>query len=356
MTKRKKADVDIFSVARAAGVSISTVSRAFNHPNLVKSTTRRKIDKAIKSTGYIRNRAAQAMHGRRSETIGLIVPTIDHTIFGELIQAFAEAIEVEGFSLILATHTYDLNKEYQLLRKLLEHRVDGVALVGLEHKEETFDLIETQNIPCLTLWNYGADSRLDCVGASNHEAGYLACRHLLDAGHRRIGFVFPDTRGNDRSADRQRGAMQALRDAQAGLEPAFVNQVNYSIGTAKQECIHLLTSPNRPTAILCANDVIGVGALYAAQHLQISVPGDLSIMAVGDFRGSAETVPSLSTVRIPAKEIGTRAGQQLCQRIGQNDGVRLRYECALQVMPRQTTSKPQPDETAGNGTHKGNQI
>ena len=122
--------IDIIAVAKRAGVSISTVSRSFNHPDLVKPATRKRIDDAVRALGYIRNRAAQTMHGKRSGTIGLIVPTIDHTIFAEVIQVFSDTIAAHGFSLILATHGYDLQKEYQLLRKLLEHRVDGVALVG----------------------------------------------------------------------------------------------------------------------------------------------------------------------------------------------------------------------------------
>ena len=121
---------DIVAVAREAGVSISTVSRCFNHPDLVKASTRARVEDAVRRLGYIRNRAAQAMHGRRSGVIGLIAPTVDHTIFAELIQAFSEAVDAAGFTLLIATHGYDLDREYAVLRKLLEHRVDGVALIG----------------------------------------------------------------------------------------------------------------------------------------------------------------------------------------------------------------------------------
>ena len=123
--KDKKAD--IVAVAKAARVSPSTVSRSFNHPELVNPATRKKIDSAVRRLGYIRNRAAQTIHGIRSGTVGLIVPTVDHAIFAELIQSFSEEIEEYGFTILLASHGYSLQREYALTRKMLEHRVDGIA-------------------------------------------------------------------------------------------------------------------------------------------------------------------------------------------------------------------------------------
>ena len=154
MTDIKKDKVDIFAVAKRAKVSISTVSRSFNHPDLVNPATRKKIDTAVRKLGYIRNRAAQTMHGIRSGTIGLVVPTIDHAIFAEVIQAFSDSVDKHGFTILIASHGYDLEKEYAVLRKFLEHRVDGVALIGEDHSEETYDLIERQYIHAISLWNY----------------------------------------------------------------------------------------------------------------------------------------------------------------------------------------------------------
>ena len=154
MTSKQGNKADIVDVARRAGVSISTVSRSFNHPNLVNLATRKKIEKSVKALGYIRNRAAQAMHGRRSGTIGLIVPTIDHAIFAEVIQSFSDAVDQAGFTLLIASHGFDLEREYAVLRKFLEHRVDGVALIGLDHSEPTFQLLDQQAVPVISIWNY----------------------------------------------------------------------------------------------------------------------------------------------------------------------------------------------------------
>ena len=113
----KKAD--IISVAKAAKVSASTVSRYFNHPELLKTSTRRRIDSAVRKQGYIRNRAAQTIHGIRSGTIGVLVPTIDHAIFAEVVQAFSDAVAEHGFTILLASHGYNPKQEYAVLRKFL---------------------------------------------------------------------------------------------------------------------------------------------------------------------------------------------------------------------------------------------
>ena len=136
MTNNKHKKADIVSVAIAARVSPATVSRSFNRPELVNPATRKRIDNAVKRLGYIRNRAAQTIHGIRSGTIGLLVPTIDNAIFAEVIQAFADEVGKSGFTILLGTHNYDEKREFEVLRKFLEHRVDGVALIGLKREFE----------------------------------------------------------------------------------------------------------------------------------------------------------------------------------------------------------------------------
>ena len=347
MTNKQKTKPDIFAVAKAAGVSISTVSRAFNHPELLKPTTRKKIDRAVQKLGYIRNRAAQVMHGRRSGTIGLVVPTIDNAIFAELIQSFSEALDERGFTMLIASHGFDLDREYAMLRKLLEHRVDGLAVIGLEHSEATFQLIEQQAIPTVAIWNYGNDARLSCVGVQNSEAGRLAARHLLALGHRDIGLVFPDPTGNDRAHDRLHGALAELCRDQIDIPERWRLEAPYSIAEAKQACLTLLRQPHRPTAILCGNDIIAQGVLYAAQQLGLNVPDDLSVMGIGDFKGSGEIEPSLSTIRIPAKRIGALAAEQVINTVTGFSEEITATNCELRVVHRASTTPP--DKKAHQG-------
>ncbi len=338
MPDKKHIKADIIAVAKAAKVSPSTVSRSFNHPDMVNPATRKKITRAVERLGYIRNRAAQTMHGRRSATIGLIVPTINHTIFSEVIQAFSDAIDAEGFTLLIASHGYDLDREYLMMRKLLEHRVDGIALIGLEHSDASFSLIEQQEIPTIAIWNYDEESKMSCVGADNAQAGRMAAEHLLSLNHRDIGLVFPQTTGNDRAHQRLIGALNALEKQRITIPESWRSEAPYSIAQAKRATISLLANSHRPTALLCGNDVIAQGALYAAHSLGLIVPKDLSIIGIGDFKGSEDLEPALSTISIPAQDIGTIAGQNFTRMITSSDKSVFRYRCDLHCVTRNTTA------------------
>ncbi len=337
MAPKQKGNVDIVAVAKAAKVSPSTVSRTFNHPDLVSPATRKKINRAVQKLGYVRNRAAQMMHGKRSGTIGLVVPTINHAIFAEVIQAFSDAIDQEGFTLLLGSHGYDLDREYEMVRKLMEHRVDGVALIGLEHSAATSRLIVQQETPAMAIWNYTEDSELPCVGADNRLAGRMAAEHLLELGHRDIGLIFPDTRGNDRAQYRLSSALETLQKGGVSVPEDRMSEAPYSVAQAKQAAIRLLSGPARLTALLCGNDVIAQGAVYGAQKCGLRVPGDVSIIGIGDFKGSADIEPGLTTIRIPAETIGMLAGQRFTAYITSETREQFRLRCRLERVVRGTT-------------------
>lgn len=341
MAGKQDVKVDIASVAKLAGVSPATVSRAMNHPEIVNPATRKRIDSAIRKLGYIRNRAAQAMHGRRSATIGLVVPTIDYAIFAEVVQAFNDVVSEKGFTVLLASHGYDLALEFATVRKLLEHRVDGIALIGLEHAPETFTLLERQSTPVITIWNYATDARLPCIGPDNAEAAKLATEHVLLLGHRRVGLVFPPIVGNDRAAARLAATEAVLAARGVEVPPAWRLRSTYDIGQAKEACLALLRSDDRPTALICGNDVIAQGAVYAAARCRIAVPCDLSIIGIGDFAGSAQLEPALTTVRIPARKIGRRAGTRIVAAISEKDAAKPRNErLDVELIMRATTAPP----------------
>lgn len=337
MSIKQSGNVDIVDVARAAKVSASTVSRCFNHPDLVNPATRKKIERAVAKLGYIRNRAAQAMHGKRSGTIGLIVPTINHAIFAEVVQSFSDRVEQAGFTILMTSHGYDLEREYGVLRKLLEHRVDGIALIGLAHSNETYRLIDQQNVPCVAIWNFDQASRVSCVGAENFAAGQMAARHIVDMGHRRIGMIFPSVAGNDRAQGRLDGARSIL-DAHQITVPAPWQQTSpYSIAQAKEVVTTLLASCDAPTALICGNDVIAQGAVYAAAKRGVSVPQALSVIGIGDFKGSQEMEPALTTVHIPAQNIGRLAAEEIMSDIAAENRVVTRIKCDVTLIKRATT-------------------
>lgn len=308
--RSRKGAPGIVEVARRAGVSPATVSRCFNLPDQVKAQTKQRVAQAAEELGYIRNRAAGTLHSRDSGSIGLVVPTIDNAIFSELVDAFAKRLREHDRTLLIATHDYDLELEVAIVRSLLERRIDGVALVGFDHSDVALRMLETQAVPVLSIWNYREDAPLPCIGTDNFAAGRRVAQHLIDLGHRDIAYLFPADDGNDRARDRRRGAIQAAMDADMAPPDYRLIECPYDIGLAKARALEMLKA-SPPSAIVAGNDVIAQGVLYACHALGITVPDEVSVAGIGDFRGSAAIEPRLSTVRLPARTIGRTAADAM---------------------------------------------
>ena len=308
---RKRAP-GIVEVAARAGVSPATVSRTFNEPGLVRAQTRHRIELAASELGYIRDRMAGTLHNRFSGTVGLVVPTIDNAIFAELIQAFAARLRDHDRTMLIATHGYDLSLEMAIVRSLLERRIVGVVLVGVDHEELPLSILAQRGVPVISVWNYRANSRIPCIGADNYQAGAFVARHVLDLGHRDVAFMFPGVQSNDRARDRMNGALDQAASMGMRVPPERVLTCPYDIGIAKDLAKDLM-SLGPPTAIVCGNDVIAQGVVYACYALGIKVPDDISIIGIGDFSGSAHLEPGLTTLRLPARRIGRKAADAIVE-------------------------------------------
>lgn len=319
--RSRKGAPGIVNVALRAGVSSATVSRYFNSPELVRPGTRHRIEKAARELGYIRDRMAGTLHGRMSGTLGLIVPTIDHAIFSELIEAFSAVLHAHDRTMLIASHNYDLQREVGIVRSLLERRIDAIALVGRDHPQAAMEMIKVRAIPVISLWNAVGATGIPSVGTDNRQGAYDITEHLLELGHRRIALLFPDTQFNDRARDRKAGAMQALMQRGITIPANWDLSCAYDIAEAKTVALSLMQKyapANRPTAYICGNDVIAHGVIYAASRLGIRIPDQASVVGIGDFKGSSAIEPPLTTVRLPARRIGQLAADTLIKKVVNN--------------------------------------
>jgi len=309
-TRSRKGAPGIVEVAQRACVSAATVSRFYNDPEIVRGPTRIRIEQAASDLGYIRDRMAGSLHNRFTGTFGLIVPTIDNAIFSEMIEAFAGQLRAHDRTMLIASHGYDLSLEVPIVRSLLERRIDGVAMVGLDHEEACMTMLGNRDVPVISLWNYSKDSPIPSIGINNETAAAKATNHLLQLGHRDIAFLFPQTASNDRARGRKNGAIASMKAAGIDVPEHRMMTSSYNISEAKTAARALLEN-DRPTAILCGNDIIAQGVVYAAQSLGVGIPDDLSVVGIGDFAGSADMEPGLTTVRIPARRIGRVAADTI---------------------------------------------
>ncbi len=305
--RSRKGAPGIVEVAARAGVSIATVSRAFSEPSMVRPPTRQRIEKAAAELGYIRNRAAGSLHNRFSGTVGLVVPTIDNAIFSELIQAFSSRLRDHDRTLLIAAHGYDLKLEAAIVRSLLERRIDGIALVGFDHDPVSMNMLRQRDIPLVHVWNFRAQHDMACVGADNRAAAWTIADHVVEQGHKDIALLFPDVGSNDRARDRLDGVLDRLRNSGINVPPHRIINCPYDVGEARRLVSQILATADRPTSLICGNDIIAHGAYFACQALGIAIPAGMSIAGIGDFGSSAHLHPGLTTVRMPARQIGTVA-------------------------------------------------
>ncbi len=331
--------VGIREVARKAGVSTASISRALNKPAMVSTELRMRIDAAIDALGYIPDAAARALASRRTRTIGAIVPTVDNAMFARGIEALQSFLSTEGYLLLLATSGYDPETEYRQAQNMASRGVDGLILRGDVHTEALRRLMATQRIPFVNVGVYDPDKPYPCVGANNELAAWRACSYLIDLGHRAIGMVAALSANNDRASARAAGVRRALAERGQALRPEWMLEVAYHLDDARQAARTLLTLDEPPTALVCGNDVIAYGVLFEAERRGLDVPRDLSVMGFDDLEWSRHLRPSLSTMHLPTDEIWTRAGRYLVRHLA-GEPVSLHHEVDAALVVRESTAPP----------------
>lgn len=326
-------------VARLAGVSTATVSRALNQPATVTAELRERVQRAVEALGYVPHGAARALASRRSNTIGAVVPTIDNAIFARNIQALQARLFEYGRTLFLASSDYDYAREQREVQSLVERGIDGLILVGEEREQLVYRLLEKKHLPYVTTWLYDENSSHPCVGFDNHQAAYQIASYLLDIGHRDIAMVAGITIGNDRAAARVEGVRAALADRDIQFAHGQLVEHAYEIAEGRRAASRLLASPHRPTAIICGNDVLAFGVLFECRSRGVDVPHEISITGFDDLDLAANVDPPLTTIHVPAAEMGRRAADYLLAQLEKTSTPR-KTQLQATLVVRETTAPP----------------
>jgi len=326
-------------VAKLAGVSTATVSRVLNQPTAVTPQLRRRVHAAVDSLGYMPHGAARALASRRSSTIGAVVPTIDNAIFSRNIQALQARLFEAGLTLLLASSDYDYEREQREVQILVERGIDGLILVGEARNRSVYQLLKKRRVPYINTWMYHKDSPHPCVGFDNIQAAYQIGSYLLDIGHRNIAMVAGIRDCNDRVAARIEGVKAAMAERGAHFAPGHLVEHKYEIAEGRRAASRLLASPNRPTAIVCANDVLAFGVLFECRARGVNVPRDISITGFDDQDLAANIEPPLTTIRVPAAEMGRRAAEFLLAKL-ENTPIPEKTELHAALVVRDTTAPP----------------
>ncbi len=302
-------------VAREANVSTATVSRCLNRSGKVSDDTRLRVMEAVDRLGYTPNFGARALAAKRTQTIGAIIPTMENAIFARGLQAFQETLNEKGYTLLVSSTGYDPEKEAEQIKTLLARGADGLLLIGYDRDEALYRYLETRNIPYLISWAHRSAESHPAVGFDNFQSMLELTQIVLDKGHREIAIISGLTHGNDRAADRVKGIRAGV--AQAGFDPNKVPCVElpYSVENGAAAFDTLMGQGARPTAVMCVNDVLAVGALQKAQQMGLHVPDDVSITGFDDIDIASLVTPKLTTVHVPHGQMGSLAAQKIVELI-----------------------------------------
>jgi len=326
-------------VARLAGVSTATVSRALNLPGQVDPDTLARVRQAIDKLRYVPHGAARALRSQRTQMVGAVVPSFDYALYARTTSALQHTLDERGYSLVLAAHHYDLATEVRVTEQLIRHGVDAFAFVGLDHDPALFRLLDDYGRPYVLTWGVDPSGRHPSIGFDNHAAAFAVTEHLLKLGHRRFGLLSAPLPGNDRARERGAGVRAALAARGLALDPRHVRHSAISLAAAHATMREILALRDRPTAVVATNDVLAVGAMLACREAGVRIPDDVSITGVDNTDLGATQTPPLTSVRTPIVEIGTAAALQLVARL-EGGAPPLQQVMPFEVVIRGSTAAP----------------
>ena len=313
------AAVRLEDVARLAGVSTASVSRALNAPNLVSSELRERIAHAVQELKWVPNGPAKALASLRTRTVGVMIPTLSHQNFAILIEALQQRLGAAQYTLLLCCVEASAELRVQQARKLLEQGIECLVLVGEAQPPELFDLLKWQKVPYVITYTSGRQGAHTCIGFDNYTSGVRMTEHLLALGHRNFGMVAHSSAGNDRIQQRIAGIGDTLARAGLAIRPQHFVEVNSrQIASGREGMRQILADGAlRPTALICTNDYIATGAMIEAKALHLSIPRDLSIVGFDDTDMSAHLDPPLTTIRVPSRRMGEEIAKYIISLLDQ---------------------------------------
>jgi LacI family transcriptional regulator len=329
--------VSVKDVARAAGVSVGTVSNVLNRPAKVSPATVERVHAAIAALGFVRNDAARQLRAGRSRSLGLVVLDSANPFFAEVARGAEERAAEHGVTVLLGNSGQDAARENAYLDLFREQRVNGVLLTPLALDEVRAEILEAAGIP-IVLVDAESDGSLPSVAVDDVEGGYLAVQHLLQQGRRRIAFA-----GGPASvrqvADRLDGARRALAEVpDASLEVVETGELTVLAGREVGEQLARRSPGDRPDGVFCANDLLAVGLLQGAGILgDVRVPEDLALIGYDDIAFAQSTVVPLSSIRQPAREIGAAAVDALFAALEDPDAAPQRIRFRPELVVRAST-------------------
>lgn len=314
------APVTMRQIAERAGVSIGTVSHVINQTAVVRTKLRERVLEAIRRMGYQPSALAQGLRRNRTNMLGMVIPDITNPFFPGVVRGVEDVAYKRSFRVILCNADNDPAKEESYVRELRSYHIAGLLIIPAAGADIAGQLraYASASVPVVCIDRVPDGWKGDAVLVANAEGAYLATRHLIQMGHKRLAVIAGPLKLTN-AAERLKGFTRALKEARIEIEQEFVQEAHFDTASGYQAALRLLRMLPRPTAIFACNDLMAFGVLQAARELGLRCPEDLSIAGFDSLEFTKFTDPSLTTVYQPGYQLGATAARLLMQRI---DGLR----------------------------------
>lgn len=325
-------------VARRAGVSPMTVSRAFKTDSSVSEATREAILKAADELGYVFDSTASSLRSQRTDFIAVTIPSINNANFADTVRGLSEGLKARGLQILLGYTDYDMAEEERLIEQFLRRRPEAIVVTGGRHTPRARKMLENAGIPVIETWDLPERPIGHVIGFSNAQAVRGMVDHFVAKGLTRIAFIGGDTSRDTRGADRRAGfiaAMQAHGLDATRLIAAGVPPISMREGA--DAMARLLETLPDTEAVICVSDLSAFGALTECQRRGIAVPGRLWIAGFGDYEIAEIAVPALTTINPFPRDIGTRTAALILDVLDGKQESPARIATAPELMLRQST-------------------
>ncbi|MFO7321352.1 MAG: LacI family DNA-binding transcriptional regulator [Chloroflexota bacterium] len=330
----------IREVADQARVSVATVSRVINKSGYVSIDLQERVENAMRSLNYHPSALARSLRRQETQTIGVLVPQLNHPFFSTLAYAIEKTLFDAEYRAFMCSAEEDPLRECAYIDMLLRQRVDGVILVPTGQSASNLGRLIEQGVPVVLVDRDVPGFNVSRVLCNNERGAYEATRHLLALGHRHIGMI-----GGPEYSPPMRARVNGVRAAlaEAGIHDTpqvLVPHTLYHVETGYNAAMQLLKAEPLPTAIFALTDVMAMGVLRAANELGLRVPEQLSVMGFDDTPMAAYSIPELTTVRQPIFEMGQLATRVLLERIGHAELPVAQYMLDTCLIERASTAPP----------------
>lgn len=328
----------ISEVSKLAGVSVATVSRVINDSGRVREATRQKVLAAIEALDYRPNSIAQSLASKRSNSVGILVPELHGPFFGTLLSGVEAELRNSGKHAVITVGHNTSAEETDGIEFLRRRRCDALMIIADAVDDDYLADVCAGPTPVVIMTRLVPEAPQNCISLDNELGGYIATRHVLDLGHRRVAYVSGPLSKRD-ARDRLAGHTRALKSAGLEVDGRLVVEGNYQADSGSDGLRLLLERGIAFSVVVCANDSMAAGVMVTAREQGLHVPGEISVMGFDNISFSRYLHPKLSTVNYPVVAMGRMGARWILKRVYGRDDLKIEHLFEPKLVPRESVQR-----------------